>query len=279
MRPGCFLMIVKAMVLAVAGFAASRAFSADDAPDYATQVAPLLTKYCGGCHKTDEPEGKFSVSTWKELQKGGEHGPAVLAGDSGSSRMMRLITGAAEPKMPPDGEKRPTDAEIAVLKAWIDAGAKGPSGAEPDRPRLVVPRIPSHVKRQAITALAASPDGAWLAVGGFEVVYLLAKSGAALPDAPAIGEWRTVRTLTGLAGKVQALHFSRDSTRLVAASSVTGLDGQASLFSVAEGKLLRQFAGHRDTVYDAELSPDGRLLATCGYDRRAILWTPKPASS
>jgi WD40 repeat protein len=259
--------------LAVAVFALSEglARAAEPAPDYAAQVAPLLTKYCGGCHKTDEPEGNFSVSTWTELQKGGEHGPAFLAGDSGSSRMMRLITGAAEPKMPPEGEKQPTEAEIAVLKAWIDAGAKGPSGKEPDRPRLVVPKIESQVSQQPVTALAASPDGKWLAVAGFECVHLLSTEGAAI-DGPKVGDWRTVRTLSGLPGKVQSLHFSKDSSQLIAASGVTGLAGKATLWSVTDGKTLREFEGHRDAVYDAELSPDGKWIATCSYDRRAIVW-------
>jgi hypothetical protein len=248
------------------------ALAADAPPDYSTQVAPLLTKYCGGCHKTDEPEGKFSVATWKELQKGGEHGPAFLAGDSGSSRMIRLMTGAGDQKMPPEGEKQPTQAEIAIFKAWIDGGAKGPSGSEPDRPRLVVPSIASQVKQQPVTALAASPDGKWLAVAGFECVHLLQEGAKGLPDTPSVGTWRTVRTLKGLPGKVQSLHFSKDSQRLITSSGVTGLAGKAAIWNVADGKIINEFEGHRDTVYDAELSPNGKLLATCSYDRRAILW-------
>jgi len=267
-------MFVWGLVLSIVALAARPSTGADPAPEYSTHVAPLLTKYCGGCHKTDEPEGKFSVSTWTELQKGGEHGPAFLAGDSGSSRLMRLLTGAADPKMPPEGEKQPTEGEIAILKAWIDAGAKGPSGTEPDRPRLVVPSIASEVKQQPVTAIAASPDGRRLAVAGFETVHVLTKANVARAEAPSVGEWGTVRTLTGLAGKVQSLHFSADSQRLICASGVSGLAGKASLWGVVEGRLkkLREFEGHRDTVYDAELSPDGKLVATCSYDRRAIVW-------
>ncbi|HVJ86503.1 MAG TPA: c-type cytochrome domain-containing protein [Caulifigura sp.] len=272
MHPSCGLILFRLFVAVLTAACCQPAFCAEPAPDYATQVAPLLTKYCGGCHKTDEPEGKFSVSTWKEFQKGGEHGPAFLAGDSGTSRMMRLITGAAEPKMPPEGEKQPTEAEVALLKAWIDGGAKGPSGSEPDRPRLVVPSIPSQVKKQPVTAMAASPDGKWLAVAGFERVHLLAEADYGLADAPSVGSWKTVRTITGLPGKVQSLHFSKDSQRLISSSGVTGLAGRAALWNVADGTLIREFEGHRDTVYDAELSPDGKLVATCSYDRRAIVW-------
>ncbi len=271
MPPRCGFLLVRLLTVAAVISSAPALTGAEPAPDYAQQVAPLLTKYCGGCHNTDDREGQFSVSTWAELQKGGEHGPAFLPGDSGSSRMLRLITGAAEPKMPPEGEKQLTEPEVALLKAWIDAGARGPSGADPDRPRLVVPSIAPQVQRRPVTALAASPDGRWLAVADFEAVHLLAREGAAVAG-PQIGDWRTVRTLGGLAGQVQSLHFSRDSQRLIAASSVAGLVGKASLWEVADGALIREFDGHRDTIYDAELSPDGKIVATCSYDRRTILW-------
>ena len=40
----------------------------------------------------------------------------------------------------------------------------------------------------------------------------------------------------------------------------------------ASGKLLQTISGHRDTLYSALPSPDGKLLATCSYDRKIILW-------
>ena len=53
----------------------------------------------------------------------------VTPGRPELSRLIRVLTGQAEPKMPPEGEEAPKPAEIDVLKAWIAAGAKGPSGA------------------------------------------------------------------------------------------------------------------------------------------------------
>ena len=38
------------------------------------------------------------------------------------------------------------------------------------------------------------------------------------------------------------------------------------------GTLAVRFEGHRDILYDAELSPDGKVLATCGYDKKIELW-------
>jgi len=57
-------------------------------------------------------------------------------------------------------------------------------------------------------------------------------------------------------GKVTAVHFTPDGQRLVTASGVAGLGGVAAIWNVADGSLIRQFEGHRDILYDAELSPD-----------------------
>ncbi len=69
-----------------------------------------------------------------------------------------------------------------------------------------------------------------------------------------------------------ALHFTPDGQRLVTASGVAGLGGVAAIWNVADGSLIRQFEGHRDILYDAELSPDGKTLATCSYDKMIQIW-------
>ena len=39
-------------------------------PDYVKDVAPLFTKYCAGCHNADDREGKLSLESFVDLQKG-----------------------------------------------------------------------------------------------------------------------------------------------------------------------------------------------------------------
>jgi len=235
--------------------------AADKAPDYQEEVAPILQKYCAGCHNADDFEGKFSVESFDAVQKGGEHGAAVLPGDASSSRMIRFITGAAEPRMPPEDKPQPTADEVAVLKTWVESGAKGPAGQEPDRTQLTVPTItPTAGLADAVTALDWSADGQWIAEARFGRVAILAAE-----------TLKPARSLDGIAGKVTALHFAAGN-RLVTASGIPGLYGQAILWDPTTGKPIREIRAHRDVLYDAELSPNGELLATCSYDRKIILW-------
>lgn len=260
------------LILACLLLATSFLFAEDPPlPDYAANVAPIFTKYCAGCHNDSDREGEFSLESYASLQQGTPHGPALLPGDAANSRLIRSVTGAAEPSMPPEGEPRPNDEEITTLKAWIDAGAIGPQGAKPDRLALIVPKIPSQVKVQPITALDASPDGQWLAVARYATVELF--------DMGRIGNQTDVgpianpsRVLAGFPGKVTSIHFTPESARLITASGVAGLGGVAAIWNVADGALIRQFDGHRDILYDAELAPDGITLATCGYDKTIQLW-------
>ncbi|MGE0758193.1 MAG: WD40 repeat domain-containing protein, partial [Pirellulaceae bacterium] len=242
--------------------AAAVAAEATPAPDYVRDVVPLFTKYCTGCHNEQDREGKLSLDTFAALQRGGEHGAAVLPGQPESSRLIRLLSGAAEPRMPPEGEAMPTPAEIEVLKAWIAAGAKGPEGVEPSRRQLLAPQLPAASgAADRILALAYSPDGKLLAVGRFGLVEIR--------DVATDG---VLSTLRDLPGKVNSLHFSQDGTRLVAATGITGLLGTATVWNVASGQRLLELEGHRDILYDAEFSPDGRWIATCSYDRKVMLW-------
>ena len=126
-------------------------------PTIAAQIAPIFTKYCTGCHNDEDREGKFSLESFGSLQKGTEKGPAILPGDPKGSLMIRVLSGATKPTMPPKGEPRPEAPEIALIEAWIESGARGPQGKEPDRLALVVPKIPSHSKVRPIVGSIHPP--------------------------------------------------------------------------------------------------------------------------
>ena len=64
----------------------------------------------------------MSLESFADLQKGGSRGAAIVPGRADASMLVRVLTGEIEPKMPPEDNERPTEAEIAVLRAWIDGG-------------------------------------------------------------------------------------------------------------------------------------------------------------
>jgi hypothetical protein len=58
--------------------------------------------------------------------KGAKHGPVIVPGDAAASHLYRRLIGEETPPMPSGG--RLTDAEIAIVKDWIDSGAEWDAG-------------------------------------------------------------------------------------------------------------------------------------------------------
>ncbi|MCH2584100.1 MAG: hypothetical protein MK138_04960, partial [Planctomycetes bacterium] len=223
--------------------------------DFHRDVAPILREYCAGCHNDDELKGELSLETWKLLMKGGEDGPSIKPGDAEGSRLIQLLSGKKKPYMPPRKKAQPSAAHIETLRSWINAGAKGPENDVSILSTLNVPELAAAENvEKPITALAFSPTGT-RAVARFTSVK--------------VGK----QALAGHPGKINSISFSKDGKRVVTATGVTGLSGEAFLWDVETGKLIRRFTGeHRDILFDAELSPDGAILATAGYDRSIKVW-------
>ena len=68
----------------------------------------------------------FGLISARRLCWGGDSGAAIVPGKSAESKLIHFVT-AADPDnaMPPKGT-RLTEAEVNVLRAWIDDGAKWP---------------------------------------------------------------------------------------------------------------------------------------------------------
>ena len=89
---------------------------------FSTDVAPILAKNCAQCHGPAPAMGNLDLRSRDAALKGGQHGPAIVPGDSAGSRLYQHLTGQMKPQMPMGG--RLSDPEIAVIKAWIDSGAQ-----------------------------------------------------------------------------------------------------------------------------------------------------------
>jgi hypothetical protein len=96
--------------------------------DFAHEVVPILRKHCGKCHTGAKKEGALSLNTRASLLAGGESGPAVVSGKSGTSELIQRITSSdATIQMPPEGPRLSAE-EVAVLKRWIDGGVAWQEG-------------------------------------------------------------------------------------------------------------------------------------------------------
>src|SRR3954452_13601423 len=90
--------------------------------DFSRDVAPTLTRSCLSCHSTAQPMSQLDLTTRAAALKGGQKGgPAIVPGDWAKSPLYRRLTGQDQPAMPLGGKL--TDAEIAAIRNWIDAGA------------------------------------------------------------------------------------------------------------------------------------------------------------
>ena len=124
--------------------------------DFARDVQPLLKRNCQGCHGAGMQQSGFRLDDGAAALKGGYGGASILPGKSAESRLVHRIAGAkGVPAMPPAG-RRLTAAEVGVLRAWIDQGAKFPVTAisKADRPKskhwafepITTPNVPSVKK-------------------------------------------------------------------------------------------------------------------------------------
>jgi hypothetical protein len=109
------------VVVLVIGGAASAA-------DFERDVRPILTKNCIRCHGPEKQESGLRVDSVARLLQGGDRGPAIVPGKSGESLLIRALSGTDElERMPAESDPLSVD-RIAVLKQWIDEGAKPPAG-------------------------------------------------------------------------------------------------------------------------------------------------------
>jgi mono/diheme cytochrome c family protein len=95
--------------------------------DYAADIKPILVKHCISCHGAEKQKSGLRLDSLEFARHGGDSGPAIEPGKSDESLLIQAVTGAEGiAAMPPKGQSRLTDNEIAFLKAWIDQGAKAP---------------------------------------------------------------------------------------------------------------------------------------------------------
>jgi uncharacterized membrane protein len=107
------------------------------AVDFAKQIFPILEAKCLKCHQKEreengriiKPKHGLRLDNAEGIMKGGKDYPNehVVPGKPEASWLLKTLSLPADDDlaMPPEGKADPvTDAEKALIKAWIEQGAK-----------------------------------------------------------------------------------------------------------------------------------------------------------
>lgn len=88
------------------------------------EVLPILKQKCFQCHGEAVQMAKLDLRTAEAALKGGDKGPAVVPGNAKASRLYRRVAGLEQPAMPMAPLPALAPHEVALLKDWIDQGAR-----------------------------------------------------------------------------------------------------------------------------------------------------------
>ena len=230
--------------------------------NYSSDVFPILHTNCVGCHSASLKMGGLVMESYDGLLKGGASGPAIVPGASSKSRMVLMLEGKIQPRMPPKGQLKPS--EIGAIKAWIDAGARmseprseAGAASKPKAPEI----NPATSVLPQVCALAFRRDGRALAIAGYKEVQIYD-----------LGQSAVTGSLSGPCDVVRSLAYSPDGRWLAAGGGQPARFGEVIVWNAATGKLAQTLKGHSDYIYAIAFSPDSKLVATSSYDKLIKLW-------
>ena len=271
MRSKLAFSVVSSLIFSCLGVV-SVGFAADPPKakiTYSEHASAVFRSRCGSCHNPDKQKGGLNLDNYGSAMQGGGSGKVIEPGDAENSTLFQVISHKEEPKMPPNSPKIP-DAEIEVIRQWIeggalensgsvmtakakpkfefklDAGAMGKPAGTPAMPENLAtePFVP-QARPNAVVAMATSPWAPLIAVAGQKQVLL----------------YRTTdRHLVGVIpfpeGAIYVLKFSRNGDLLLAGGGRDGQSGIAVAWDVKKGTRVFEVGKEYDAVLAADISPD-----------------------
>lgn len=226
---------------------------------YEKDIEPIFRAKCVACHTGKELKGKFDVGNYATVMKGSGKGAVVIPNKSADSPLVHYVGKTKKPMMPPKDEDPLNPQELALIKLWIDQGAKPPTGPT-EKPKIILSELPANV--HPVRALAVSADKSMVAAGRGNQIHIF--------DA---GSGTYIRTLVdpkvvGADGKpikaahpslVEALAISPDGKFLA-----SGSFQEVTIWDAQTGVVRHRLTGFADRVVALAFSAKGNLLATGG---------------
>lgn len=104
-------------------------------PTFERHIRPILRQHCFDCHgATDTKEGNLDLRLVRFIKQGGDSGAAInFENLSESLLIQRVVSG----EMPPGEAHMPAE-QLAILKKWVEAGAK----TDRPEPEQIGPGVP-----------------------------------------------------------------------------------------------------------------------------------------
>jgi WD40 repeat protein len=264
--------------------------------DFAREVMPFLRDNCLACHCQTTTKAGLNLETPESMLKGGDSGPAIVAGKSADSLMFQAAAHLDDDtKMPPRDNKAKardlTPAQLALLKLWIDQGAKPSAKTErvlawQSVPEMVNPilavavtpdgqfaacaranrisfyHLPSGLctatefaHRDQVNALVFNQEGTLLASGGYREVKLWSRP-------------RDVRKLA-LTEAGTRIAVSPDGRHLAAGDDT----GSVKVWEFPRGAMAQSFSGAQGAITTLSFSPDNTKLACAAADKSISIWS------
>ena len=225
---------------------------------YEKEIEPIFQSKCTVCHSGKQLKGKFDASSYATLMKGSGKGPVIVPGKSAESPLVKYAGRTTKPFMPPKDEEPLTPQELALIKLWIDQGAKPPMGMG-EKAKIILGALPASVV--PVRAVAVSADKSMVVAGrGNQIDVYDAGSGAfirALIDPK----------LTGADGKpVKAAHLSIVESLAISPDGkfiASGSFQEVNIWDAQTGTLRQKLTGFADRVVALAFGK-GDLLATGG---------------
>jgi hypothetical protein len=115
--------------------------------------AVAVLQRCSQCHGSTLQMSKLDLSSREGMLKGGEKGPAVVPGNAEASALYKRVAGLQTPAMPMPPVPALNASEIALLKDWINQGARWPAqaNAAPAPAVSSAPAYPGGYREREIT--------------------------------------------------------------------------------------------------------------------------------
>ena len=237
-------------------------------PGFRERVAPIVGKYCVGCHGPEKPKGKLNLAAFADEE-------AVLKDRRTWAKVLEAVEGG---DMPPEGKPRPSEAEAEGLTAWLQAKistADCQLAADPGR--VTMRRLNRAEYNNTIRDLVGVPFRPADDFPQDDVGYGFDNIGDVLTLSPILME-RYLAAAEEIADRAIVVRTTPPNTTLQAGDAEGGSPFDAGKILASEGELKVKFEAKKGGVYRFRIRAFGQQA---GKDpaRMEVRVNGKPAST